>query len=182
MVQGGIRTHEPLQDRLLKPTPLTWLGDPCVFMLGYLFGGADKCMLFVLWVCISNEHLLYPFGYSGVWLRIVCHQKLRLEELVVSVIKLSRLRMLCLLPLRLLKLLWIEPLDVSTIGRKLGFSQAYISEEVKLLEGLGLINASLFLVSVVLGSFVRRLLKKLRYSSNECSSIGFFVCCVFGFC
>ena len=25
---GGIRTHEPLQDRLLKPTPLTWLGDP----------------------------------------------------------------------------------------------------------------------------------------------------------
>ncbi len=26
---GGIRTHEPLQDRLLKPTPLTWLGDPC---------------------------------------------------------------------------------------------------------------------------------------------------------
>ncbi|NLB76670.1 MAG: hypothetical protein GX799_09440 [Crenarchaeota archaeon] len=44
--------------------------------------------------------------------------------------------------LRLLKLLWIEPLDVSTIGRKLGFSQAYISEEVKLLEGLGLINVS----------------------------------------
>ncbi len=26
---GGIRTHEPLQDRLLKPTPLTMLGDPC---------------------------------------------------------------------------------------------------------------------------------------------------------
>ena len=26
---GGIRTHEPLQDRLLKPTPLTRLGDPC---------------------------------------------------------------------------------------------------------------------------------------------------------
>jgi hypothetical protein len=27
--EGGIRTHEPLQDRLLKPTPLTWLGDLC---------------------------------------------------------------------------------------------------------------------------------------------------------
>ena len=30
---GGIRTHEPLQDRLLKPTPLTRLGDPCTFIL-----------------------------------------------------------------------------------------------------------------------------------------------------
>jgi hypothetical protein len=28
--EGGIRTHEPLRDRLLKPTPLTWLGDLCV--------------------------------------------------------------------------------------------------------------------------------------------------------
>jgi hypothetical protein len=27
--EGGIRTHEPLRDRLLKPTPLTWLGDLC---------------------------------------------------------------------------------------------------------------------------------------------------------
>ena len=26
---GGIWTHEPLKDRLLKPTPLTMLGDPC---------------------------------------------------------------------------------------------------------------------------------------------------------
>jgi hypothetical protein len=25
---SGIRTHEPLRDRLLKPAPLTWLGDP----------------------------------------------------------------------------------------------------------------------------------------------------------
>jgi hypothetical protein len=25
---GGIRTHEPLQDRSLSPTPLTWLGNP----------------------------------------------------------------------------------------------------------------------------------------------------------
>jgi hypothetical protein len=27
--EGGIRTHELLRDRLLKPTPLTWLGDLC---------------------------------------------------------------------------------------------------------------------------------------------------------
>ena len=26
---GGIRTHERLRDRVLSPTPLTWLGDPC---------------------------------------------------------------------------------------------------------------------------------------------------------
>ncbi len=27
--EGGIRTHERLRDRLLKPAPLTWLGDLC---------------------------------------------------------------------------------------------------------------------------------------------------------
>ena len=42
--------------------------------------------------------------------------------------------------MRMLQLLWDEPLDVSTIGKKLGLSQAYISEQVKLLEGLGLLN------------------------------------------
>jgi hypothetical protein len=26
---GGIRTHERLRDRVLSPTPLTRLGDPC---------------------------------------------------------------------------------------------------------------------------------------------------------
>src|SRR2546427_4445873 len=25
---GGIRTHEPLRDRVLSPAPLTWLGNP----------------------------------------------------------------------------------------------------------------------------------------------------------
>ena len=27
---GGIWTHERLRDRVLSPTPLTWLGDPCI--------------------------------------------------------------------------------------------------------------------------------------------------------
>jgi predicted transcriptional regulator len=44
--------------------------------------------------------------------------------------------------MKMLKLLWIEPLDVSTIGRKLGLSQAYISEQVKLLEELKLLNVT----------------------------------------
>jgi predicted transcriptional regulator len=42
--------------------------------------------------------------------------------------------------MRMLQLLWKEPLDVSTIGKKLGLSQAYISEQVKLLEELKLLN------------------------------------------
>ena len=44
--------------------------------------------------------------------------------------------------MKMLKLLWDEPLDVTTIGRKLGLSQAYISEEVKLLEKLKLLKVS----------------------------------------
>jgi predicted transcriptional regulator len=44
--------------------------------------------------------------------------------------------------MKMLKLLWAEPLDVSTIGRKLGLSQAYISEQVKLLEALKLLNVT----------------------------------------
>ncbi len=44
--------------------------------------------------------------------------------------------------MRMLKLLWDEPLDVSTIGKKLGLSQAYISEQVKMLEALKLLNVS----------------------------------------
>ncbi len=44
--------------------------------------------------------------------------------------------------MKMLKLLWDEPLDVSTIGRKLGLSQAYISEQVKLLEELKLLNVT----------------------------------------
>jgi predicted transcriptional regulator len=44
--------------------------------------------------------------------------------------------------MRMLQLLWKEPLDVSTIGKKLGLSQAYISEQVKLLEELKLLNVN----------------------------------------
>ena len=42
--------------------------------------------------------------------------------------------------MKMLQLLWQEPLDVSTIGKRLGLSQAYISEQVRLLEELGLLN------------------------------------------
>ena len=42
--------------------------------------------------------------------------------------------------MKMLKLLWEKPLDVTTIGKKLGFSQAYISEQVKILEQLHLIK------------------------------------------
>jgi predicted transcriptional regulator len=44
--------------------------------------------------------------------------------------------------MRLLQLLWQEPLDVTTIGKRLGLSQAYISEQVKLLEELKLLNVT----------------------------------------
>ncbi len=44
--------------------------------------------------------------------------------------------------MKMLQLLWKEPLDVSTIGKKLGLSQAYISEQVKLLEDLKLLSVS----------------------------------------
>jgi predicted transcriptional regulator len=44
--------------------------------------------------------------------------------------------------MKMMQLLSKEPLDVSTIGKKLGLSQAYISEQVKLLEGLGLLDVS----------------------------------------
>jgi predicted transcriptional regulator len=42
--------------------------------------------------------------------------------------------------MKMLQLLWVEPIDVSTIGKKLGLSQAYISEQVKRLEELKLLN------------------------------------------
>ncbi len=42
--------------------------------------------------------------------------------------------------MKILRLLWKESSDVSTIGRKLGFSEAYISEQVKLLEEIGLLK------------------------------------------
>jgi predicted transcriptional regulator len=42
--------------------------------------------------------------------------------------------------MKMMQLLSKEPLDVSTIGKRLGLSQAYISEQVKLLEELKLID------------------------------------------
>jgi len=44
--------------------------------------------------------------------------------------------------MKMLQLLWQGPLDVSTIGRKLGLSEAYISEQVKHLEELKLLTVS----------------------------------------
>jgi predicted transcriptional regulator len=44
--------------------------------------------------------------------------------------------------MKMLQLLRNEPLDVSTIGNRLGLSQAYISEQVKLLEELKLLNVT----------------------------------------
>ncbi len=44
--------------------------------------------------------------------------------------------------MKMLQLLWKEPLDVTTIGKKLGLSQAYISEQVKLLEQLKLLEVT----------------------------------------
>jgi predicted transcriptional regulator len=44
--------------------------------------------------------------------------------------------------LRMLQILWQESLDVSTIGKRLGLSEAYISEQVRLLEELKLISVS----------------------------------------
>lgn len=44
--------------------------------------------------------------------------------------------------MKMLQLLWQEPLDVSTISKRLGLSEAYISEQVKLLESLRLLNAT----------------------------------------
>jgi predicted transcriptional regulator len=44
--------------------------------------------------------------------------------------------------LRILQILWKECLDVSTLGKRLELSQAYISEQVRFLEELKLINVS----------------------------------------
>jgi predicted transcriptional regulator len=42
--------------------------------------------------------------------------------------------------MKMLQLIWMEPLDVSTIGKRLGLSQAYISEQVKMLQELKLLS------------------------------------------
>jgi predicted transcriptional regulator len=43
--------------------------------------------------------------------------------------------------MRMLQVLGSERLDVTTISKRLGLSQAYISEQVRVLEDLKLINA-----------------------------------------
>ena len=44
--------------------------------------------------------------------------------------------------LKMLQMLWQERLDVTTIGKRLGVSQAYVSEQVRALEDLGLVNVT----------------------------------------
>ncbi len=44
--------------------------------------------------------------------------------------------------MRMLQLLGTERLDVTTISKRLGLSEAYISEQVRLLEDLKLINVT----------------------------------------
>ena len=43
---------------------------------------------------------------------------------------------------RILQLISRERLDVSTIAKKLGFSEAYISEQIRILEDLKLVQVS----------------------------------------
>jgi len=44
--------------------------------------------------------------------------------------------------LRILQLLWCERLDVTTIAKRLELSEAYISEQVRALEELKMVNVS----------------------------------------
>jgi len=65
------------------------------------------------------------------------------KEIVVSGEKALRVaEALTSTTMRMLQLLWQEPLDVSTIGKRLGLSEAYISEQVKLLEELKLLDVT----------------------------------------
>jgi predicted transcriptional regulator len=65
------------------------------------------------------------------------------KEIVVSGEKALRVaEALTSTTMRMLQLLWKEPLDVSTIGKRLGLSEAYISEQVKLLEELKLLDVT----------------------------------------
>ena len=65
------------------------------------------------------------------------------KEIVVSGAEALRIaEALTATTMKMLQLLWQEPLDVSTIGKRLGLSEAYISEQVKLLEELKLLNVT----------------------------------------
>jgi predicted transcriptional regulator len=68
---------------------------------------------------------------------------LELEEMVVrdeEALKVAEA--LTATTLKILRLLSQERLDVSTIATKLGLSEAYISEQVRSLEELGLVSAN----------------------------------------
>jgi len=68
---------------------------------------------------------------------------LKLEEIVVAGdAALRTAEALTATTLKILRMLSKERLDVSTIARKLGLSEAYISEQIKLLEELKLIKVS----------------------------------------
>ena len=70
-------------------------------------------------------------------------EKLSKKEIVVSGEDALRVaEALTETTMKMLQLLWQESLDVSTIGRRLGLSEAYISEQVKLLEELKLLNVT----------------------------------------
>ena len=65
------------------------------------------------------------------------------KEIVVSGAEALRIaEALTSTTMKMLQLLRQEPLDVSTIGKRLGLSEAYISEQVKLLEELKLLNVT----------------------------------------
>ena len=69
--------------------------------------------------------------------------KLELDEIIVSGDDALRIAdALTATTLRILRLLSDERLDVSTIAIKLGLSEAYISEQIRLLEDLKLIKVS----------------------------------------
>jgi predicted transcriptional regulator len=65
------------------------------------------------------------------------------EEIVVSNEKALRVaEALTATTLRILQLLSRERLDVSTIGERLDLSEAYISEQIRILEELKLVDVS----------------------------------------
>jgi predicted transcriptional regulator len=65
------------------------------------------------------------------------------KELTVSGSKaLEVAEALTITSVKILQLLADEKLDVSTIGRRLGLSEAYISEQIRLMEELNLISVN----------------------------------------
>ncbi len=65
------------------------------------------------------------------------------EEIIVSGEKaLEVAEALTATSMKILQLLSKEKLDISTIGVRLGLSEAYISEQVRLMEELKLVNVS----------------------------------------